>query len=232
MTADVEMQIVGSDKVQISVDGGSGQFKKQLGATITYIDVSEYAVYTAGQVQHVITKKDLFGPNYPSLTYQNAPVMPIFDLDELRNTSQPFGYYKGDLTINSGFDFPANRMVFVEGDLTFHNIGWYHEGHFTALGNTLLNSSVAQALAYAVTIYQPNPNSNFEAERSVTLLGRNIWGGIIAAGNINGSTGYSFPWWMGELRVIYKRATIISFMNNSLNGGPLIIEKTKWENFN
>lgn len=225
MSCDVEMEILGNNEVQISVSGGYGEYQKQLQTTINYIDVSEYAVYAGGEVEHVVTAP-------ANLIYKNASLMPIFDMDELRSISKPFGYYSGNLTLTSWFYFPGNEMIFVEGDLTFSTfLVWFGSGHFTVMGNTYLNGLTA-ALLNPITIYQPDPNSTIVAERSITIIGRNLVGGIITEGNVLGSDDFEWPFFAGQLRVWHDRRKIISFMSSSLNGGSILIEKTAWKNLN
>jgi len=79
-------------------------------------------------------------------------------------------------------------------------------------------------------MYLPSLGSQFNATGHAIYL---MKGGILANGNV---IGIKFPihilWWtiwVKNLSLTYDRNLINDFMQYSVNGGPLVIENTKWQ---
>ncbi len=231
-TCEVSAEFLSNNRVRIRAEGHSARFAERLEKVINYIDISEYAVYTSGNVQNVVAHEwppsSIFSiPNNPALVYQNAPVMPVFDPDELRENSKPNGYKSGDYTVTSIFNFPPKRTIFVEGNLTFDSWSWLNWGHFTVMGDVVANGPWLPFSTVYGTVYQPNAGSQFTSPPS--LLRRSFIGGVILNGSITGNN-----WILGSsnLFVFHYRPVIINFMRYSLNGGPMVIENSRWDNLN
>ncbi len=228
----VTANFLSGHRVRIQATGYSTRITRRIQRTINYIDVSEYAVYASGSVEYTVTKEwpNLFGSNDPSLVYQNAPVMPIFELDELRNLAKPSSYFDGNLVVDNLFNFSPRRITFVEGDLSFVSWNWFNFGNFVSMGDVLFDSAWLPFTTSFGTVYQPVPGKRFVSNRS--FFNRSFIGGIISNGDVIGSSnGATAPFW-GKLYVFHHRSTILDLMSHSLNGGPLLILNNRWENLN
>ncbi len=214
---EVRINVMSGDRIQIIASGKTGTYSRTLRKTIDYIDVSNYAIYTTGQARYIRT----FPPN---LIYENAQYMPKFDLNELRDLARPLHYYSGNLTINHVFTF-SQDVMFIEGDLSFGQMNWYNYGSFVVRGDVLIQTSWFPLGSTNGVIYQPEAGSRFLSQWN--FLWRSLRGGIISNGDVIGTTR---PWWMYRFWVIHDRDRINDFMQYSVNGGPLIITSSRWEN--
>jgi len=231
-TCKVRVEFLSHNRFRVTAKGRSSKFVKKLSQTLTYIDVSKYAIYTTGNVSRVVAhpwppSSIFFIPHYPSLVYTNAPVMPKFDLDELRNLSLPNGYHSGNYVVGSVFHFPPNKFVFVEKNLTFQHWNWFGWGHFVARGRVKFKSAWLPFSATFGTIYQPTPGKRLTSQ--ISLLRRSLIGGVITNGNIQGA-----PWLFGSsnLYIFHHRNTMIKFLRHSVNESPLVFTDSRWENMN
>ncbi len=224
--SDVSVEFLGENLVRVRSNGHSSKFVKRLERTIDYIDVSQYAVYASGDVDYTFTNvwPNLLSNN-TSLVYQHAPVMPIFDLDELRNLALPSRYYSGNLNILFSFTPQPNMMTFVEGHMhILANILTANEdyGYFTVMGDVHQNISGVTAV-----IYQPVAGKTYRQ----TLLGVYLAGGLITNGDVIGGSKWTLLY-LNNLHVFYNQAKLRDFLHYSINGGPLVIRRNRWTNLN
>ncbi len=231
-TCKVQVVFLGNNRFQVRANGYSQKFVKKLSQTLSYIDVSRYAIYTTGNVSRVVAHPwpphgFFFISHYPSLVYAHAPVMPKFDLDELRQLSLPNGYHSGNYVVNSIFHFPPNKFVFVERNLTFQHWNWFGWGHFVARGWVKFKSPWLPFSATFGTVYQPTPGKRLTSQ--ISLFRRSLIGGVISNGNVRGA-----PWLFGSsnLYVFHHRNTMIRFLRHSVNESPLVFRQSRWENLN
>lgn len=235
LSCEVSAQFLSGNRFRIQVSGSNSIASKRLEKEIEYIDVSDYAIYTSGTVTTTIASpwpphSIFFIQHHPELVYQHATIMPIFDLDELRDMSKPNGYHDGDFTVSSVFNFPPNHLTFVEGNLTFAHWNWFGWGNFVTMGNVSIKSAWLPLSTTFGTVYQPVAGKTLISQKS--FFRRSFIGGIITNGDIIGSSnGAHFPYW-GKLTVFHHRNTIVNFMRLSLNGGPLLINRSRWTNLN
>lgn len=216
--AEITLSVIGSDSLLITSVGRTANFSQTVTKGINYIDVSNYAIYATGSISKVSTSGGGLGRR------ANATHMPKFELEELRNMARPLHYFPGNLTINSPFTF-VNNMAFVENDLTVNNYNFSFLsgviGTFVAGRNITLNSTIISF--YNGVFYQPNPAS-FRALGGYRLY--YIDGGLIVNGNVTGKK-YFFNIFKNTL-VHYNRTRINSFMQYSVNGGPLVVFNSRW----
>lgn len=214
-TATITITTIGIDSVEIKSVGHSANFSQTLTKGFSYTDVSDYAVYSTGNVSNV---KVFSGGGIK----QNAAHMPKFDLDVLRDIARPYRYFTGNLTINSVFTFTSS-VAFIEGNLTFSNFNITNFGNFVSGNNITLNTVIILPTYFEGVMYQPNP-SQFQALGAYrTYL---IKSGIFVNGNVSGVS-YFFNIFK-NLNVWYNRTLINNFMQHSVNGGPLIVTNSSW----
>ena len=225
----VSAYLESSTKVRIEALGYAGKTMSKLQKNIEFIDVSRYAVYATGKVEYTVAKEWPFFFHHHSagLIYENAPVMPIFDLDELRQLAKPNRYYPGDLVVNHFFNFSPRRITFVEGNIYFVSWNWFNFGHFVSMGDVIFQSAWLPFSTTFGTVLQPTRGKQFVSKKSI--FNRSFVGGIITNGNVIGSSnGAKFPY-AGKLVVFHHRNTILHLMRYSVNGGPLVIAKSRWD---
>ena len=214
--AEITLSIIGSDSLLITSIGRTANFSQTINKGINYIDVSNYAIYASGSIRKVAVSG--------GVTRANATHMPKFDLEELRNRARPLHYFPGNLTINSPFTF-VNDIAFVENNLMVKNYKFIFLsgmiGTFVAGRNIKLNSTLLSF--YNGMFYQPNPGS-FKALGGYRLY--YIDGGLIVNGNVSGVS-YFFNI-LKNLLVHHNRTRINSFMQYSVNGGPLVVFNSRW----
>lgn len=167
MTSDVEVTLLGTDSLLIRAFGKSSYNAKTLETTVILNDASKYAVYGEDSIEVVVTRDSLPGPDNPNLRYQFAPVMPEFDVNELRAIAQNNGYYySNDLIVDASFSPPSGTIVFVEGELKFVEGNWENEIHFVSMGDVVLSSSFQNSPNMYMSIYQANPYKSVHLEQS------------------------------------------------------------------
>jgi hypothetical protein len=226
----VSFNVISTDSVIINAIGRSQRYKKRLQHQLKLIDVSQYAIYTTGTVDnYTYCARYLFSSHDPSLLYQNATIMPLFDLESLRNQARPSNYYNGNLSLSGYVTLSPWNSIFTEGDLTLTSWNWLNiSASFIVRGDIYFNSAWLPFATNFGVVYQPEAGRNFTCSSS--FLGRSVIGGIISNGNIIGSDNYHWLLRPGKLNVFYYPITIRSFMINSVNGGPLLIKKSLWRN--
>ncbi|MFZ0388920.1 MAG: pilus assembly PilX N-terminal domain-containing protein [Calditrichia bacterium] len=214
------------DSLRLLAQGHSSKFVKRLERKFSYIDVSDYAVYSADKVENVITLPDSFSAPTSSLIMSNAPVMPHFDIDYLRTLSKPNRYYTKHYTLSSVFSFGASRLAFFEKDLTFDSWNLNMDGYFVSMGKMHHKTKDWYNLKifFNTVYYLP------EAKKEFKKTGQGIFvttGGIISEGRVSGGPKISECVW-----VIHNRKIIRDFMQYSINGGPLLMRSHRWQNLN
>ena len=168
----VKVQVEQTDPTTIVVRawGKSHRYVKELETTLADMDtsdVSKYAIYSAGQVSNAVTVDSLSASHRQGLIYQNAKVMPQFDLDALRAAAQESGtYYEGDLVVNNSFSPPDNAIVFVEGKTRFVKGNWSGNVHFVSNGDVVFNPSWKNSAPVHMTIYQPEAGAQLYIQPS------------------------------------------------------------------
>ncbi len=224
----VTAQFINDSTVTIQAVGKTTRFVKRLQKTINFIDVSRYAIYARGRVRYTLTNTwpRIFSHN-PGLIRQNAPVMPIFDLDELRNLARPNRYYRNNLVIRWFFTFSPRRITFVEKNLRFSAWSWGTFGHFVVMGNVTQQSGWIPFVPISATVYQPVAGKVFRKSGWAPFF----YGGIITNGDVIGGNRWTF-FYLRNLHVFHNRNTIRRFMDYSINGGSLLIHRSRWENLN
>ncbi|RMH65714.1 MAG: hypothetical protein D6677_01795 [Calditrichaeota bacterium] len=147
--ADVSLEDNGSEVI-ITAVGKSNKSQKTVQTIISAADsnyVPDYAVFTTNTVNGVKTTTQDSDDDDPSLVYQNAPTLPRFDLDNLKELAQATQddgqsyYYAGDLTVDEDFDPPANTIVYAEGNITFNKGNWDGPVFFVAGGDAVFSDS-------------------------------------------------------------------------------------------
>ncbi len=215
----VRLNVVNSTTVSIEATGYSQNFAETIEKEFSYIDVSYYAIYTTGEARYIRT--------IPSgRIRENATHMPLFDHDELRDLARPTQYFTGNLNLNWPFVFTRD-ITYVEGNLSFGRFNWANRGNFVARGNVRINTSWLPLGFTVGTIYQPVAGRTFQCQWQ--LLWRELNGGLITNGDI---TGTSRHWWPFRFTVRHNRNNINDLLQYTVNGGPLIITGSTWENSN
>ncbi len=210
-TCEIILSVIGTDSVLIDAKGISATNSKRLQKGYNFIDVSKYAVYSAGSVTNVRTVP-------AGSIVQNATIMPFFDMNALRDLSNPTNYYSGNLTVNGPFSV-TRPLAFVEGDLSLQALNFLTIGNFTSMGSISLQPWLFN-FSRAI-FYQPTSGQNLTCSMPV-IFGYFIDGGIISNGNV---TGYNKPWWafwILNFSVTHDRDVINSLLQYTVNGGPLI----------
>ena len=206
----------GADSLRIVATGQSGDEKKTVVKGARYLDISRYAVYATGDVNYVRT--------IPSgKIMKNAPVMPLFDLDKLRNLAKPSFYFPKDLILKKPFTFYGKNIVFVENNLIFKKFSWYNTGNYIVGKHVLLQKSWLPFGSNWGTFYLPNPNSRFDSQWM--LIARFLIGGMIVNGEVRGT---NRPFWFYRYTVIHNRNYLINLMKLSVNEGPLVFWNGSW----
>ncbi|MHB2148825.1 pilus assembly PilX N-terminal domain-containing protein [Calditrichota bacterium LG25] len=210
----INIHIIGTNKIRIKATGKSQNFARVIEKTLEYIDVAKYAVYATGDVKYIRTIPH-------NKVMENAKYFPLFDPDELRQAAKPYHYYPGNLTINGWFNFIKN-VAFVEKNLTFGKFNWLNIGNFAVGGDVRIKPSWMIFGVTSGVIFQFNPGSRFQCDWQ--FVWRALSGGIITNGDVIGT---SKPFWHFRFRVYYNRFKIAKFFKYSVNGGPLIFKSTQ-----
>lgn len=206
----------GIDSIRIVARGISGDESKIIIKGIRYIDISRYAVYASGDVKYVRT--------IPSgRIMKNAPKMPLFDMDKLRNLAKPGFYFPKNLIIKTPFNFYSKNFVFVENNLIFKKFTWFNSGNYVVGHHILLQKSWLPFGSNWGTFYLPNPNSRFDSQWM--LIARFLIGGMIVNGDVRGT---DRPFWFYRYTVIHNRTYINNLMKLSVNEGPLVFWNGSW----
>ncbi len=214
--ARITIYTFGTDSLAIESIGISQHYAKTVVKSLNYTDVSKFAVYASGSVQFVKT--------IPSgLIKSHAKHMPKFDEDELRDMAKPTQYYPGDLIINTKYFF-TKHISFVENNLTFGESAWLNSGNFVIGNRTTIKKSKQLLAATLGNIFMPHSGSYFLSE--VQPLWRELDGGLIVNGNVKGTT---VPWWLYRFAVRHNRNIMNRFLKKSLNGGPIVVNKSRWK---
>ncbi len=202
--------------ISIVAVGLSQNSVKTIQKTINYINVADYAIYTSGTVRNMRT--------IPSngVTLENASIMPKFDLDVLRDEARPSQYFSGNLNLNYPFTF-SRSISFVEQNLTFGRFNWANVGSFVVRGDVLIETSYLPLGFTDGVIYQPETGTTFQSEWQ--LLWRELEGGVISNGDLNGTNRTNLPF---RFTIRYNRSRINDLMRYSVNGGPLVITGSQW----
>ncbi|MBD3223586.1 MAG: hypothetical protein GF313_02585 [Caldithrix sp.] len=214
-TCDIHLSVTASDELTITASGKTDNNAVTSTKTITYIDVSNYAIYTTGEARRMRT--------IPSgSVMENAQYLPRFDLAELRDLARPTQYYTGNLNLNAPFTFTRD-ITFVERNLIFGTYNWYNQGTYVVRGNVNIQTSWLPMGTTVGCIFQPESGAQFTSQWN--FLWRSLRGGIISNGDLLGTT----IWWLGyRFTVVHDRDRINDLMQYSVNGGPLIITDSEW----
>jgi len=202
----------GSDSMHITSTGKSAGYVKTVEKGVKYIDISQYAIYAKGNVSRITTSPS-------GKVKSNAAVMPYFELDVLRDLAKPTRYFPDDLLINNLFNFGSNSYTFVEDTLTFGFYSWANFGNFIA-GNRMIVSPSILSLSNGM-FYLPNPNSAFEAGIALFPSHR---GGLI----VNGDASSASNFFLFRYKVYWHRPYLISFLQKSVNEGPVVYWNSAW----
>jgi len=202
----------GSDSMHITSTGKSAGYVKTVEKGVKYIDVSQYAVYAAGNVSRITTSPS-------GKIKSNAAVMPYFELDVLRDLAKPTRYFPDDLFINNLFNFANNSYTFVEDTLTFGFYSWANFGNFIAGNRLIINPSIL-TLNNGM-FYLPNPTSAFQAGIALFPSHR---GGLI----VNGDASSASNFFLFKYKVYHNRSALISFLGISVNEGPVVYWNAAW----
>ncbi len=212
-TSQIKIELIGSNQIKVTAIGRGANFVKVMEKTIEYINVSQYAVYSTGDVRYINT--------VPAGSFvQNAQYFPLFDLDEMRDIAKPGQYFSGNLTISGIFSF-VKDIAFVEGKLTFGNFNWANFGNFVAGDEIRIKTSWLPLGFTKGAMFQFKPGGRFRCDWN--LLWRALDGGLITNGD---AVGTSIPFFPFRFRVYRNQSVMKKFFKYSVNGGPLIL-KTK-----
>jgi len=214
--AQITIRLPKQDSIVVQSVGISQGYARTLIKGMSYSDISDYAVYTSGDMKYVVT--------IPPKSYKKfAANMPLFDYDELRNLAKPTQYFPGDLVVNHFFNFHRN-ITFVEKNLIFGTFNWINVGNFVAGRSVLIKTSPWPFGLTFGNIYLPFKGSTFLSQWQI--FSRVLSGGLIANGDVTGTTK---KWWYYRFIVIRNRSRIKQLMRLSVNGGPLVINHTTWQ---
>lgn len=206
-TCQISINTIGTDSIEITASGVNSGTSVTLMKGFNYIDVASYAIYAGGPVTDMKTSPS-------NNIMQNATHMPLFDDDVLVNMAMPDHYFIGNLTVTAAFIFNQS-FSYVTGNTTFNSFLWTNSGNWVSGGNIDVNAFLSLSQG---TFYQPNPGVTCDVP-----LGFLFRGGLISAGSIDGST-----WWFLGSTVFRDRTRINNLMQNSVNGGPLVIRSSNW----
>lgn len=212
---EISIRLMGSDSLEITSTGFTNLAVHTLKKAVNYTNVSDYAVFATGTVNHVRTIP-------ANRIKQNAEKFPLFDYDELRNLAKPARYFSNNLIIN-GFFYNTRKVTFVEKNLIFGRFSWFSFGNFVTGGNTLIKTSWFPFGFTRGNILQFNEGSLFLSQ--VQFLWREIYGGLIINGDV---TGTSNPHWFYRFTVRHNRGYMNQLLRYSVNGGPIVLNRSTW----
>ncbi|GAB4333786.1 MAG: hypothetical protein Kow0037_12130 [Calditrichia bacterium] len=230
----VNVTFTGSKEAKIIAIGKVGNAAHRQEKNIDCIDVSDYAIYAAGEVVntavHTSFTSNGWEEHHPELIYQKAKVFPIFDLEYLKNISI---YHSGNYTLPWWFDFGNPNLEYIEGNLTVPFLSFVNSGHFIVGGDVHQVGGLVLPHLLRGTLYQPNSGTKYYRSSGNRP---SVLGGIITAGDVIGGKDFQITtglfgiklYWWKNLHVVHNRTFIRNFMEYSVNEGPLLIEKSRW----
>ncbi len=215
LTAKIKFRTIGTDSLIITSVGYTQNYSQKITKSLSYIDVSNYAVYASGNISKV---------HVSGATKQNAVYMPLFDLDELRDIAKPYHYFNGNLNINSPFSF-THSIAFAEGDINFTNWNIANFGTFVSGGDINLNTNLISM--FWGNMYLPAGGSSLNALNKYRIY--LLTGGAIVNGDVTGVEYKIWFWKVKNFNIFHDRTLMNNLLRYSVNGGPLVIKKSHWK---
>lgn len=174
LTADVNLTVnAANNSVTVTSVGKTEKSTITVSKTITQTNLNyipSYAVFSAKPISNIIAKDSSSGKASIALIYQNAPKVPKFDLNKLRELAKKTKqngkayYFKDDLTVDDDFNPPDGTIVFTEGKLKFKSGNWNGKVNFVAMDNISFKPSWRNSKDVDMVLYLPNPDKKIWIE--------------------------------------------------------------------